>query len=317
MLYIDDLKLQYPLDYNSLSRGWIAGSHYGTDHGWNANKGGGNVSVYAPGDGTVYAIQEGMGNTLGTSSWGNYVKIDHGGNVYTLSGHLLKGSINELGIKVGSKVERYQKIGRMNNSGNSEGNHVHFEVYLGGAGTGYRVDPQKHVYIYPDQEVGAGSACRDKFMYHNPIPTGPIGTPVARDESKRQVEVKISDLSARLRAERNDAVILGFIVPGIYDILDEKDMRQSGETSNDEWWVKIEHSDNMDKPKEGLWIAVTDAKWATIYEPTAHPPVNPPTDDKDKEISELHSQNAELRRQNASQAAALKAIQMIVNETVA
>lgn len=56
-------------------------------------------------------------------------------------------------------------------------------------------------YIYPDQNF-----------------TDTVGTPVARDESKEQIQVLISNLNARAAASVN-ADRLGYMTPGIYNIL--------------------------------------------------------------------------------------------------
>lgn len=93
---------------------------------WNSGKGGQNVPVFVSTERRIVAFQEGMGNIAGSSNQGNYVKIVHGGNVFTLYAHLLKGSINSIDLKLGAVMIRGDCIGRMNNSG-----------------TGYRVDPFK------------------------------------------------------------------------------------------------------------------------------------------------------------------------------
>jgi hypothetical protein len=200
---------------------------------------------FAPADGTVVAIQEGMDNTFasGVANWGNFVKIDHGGNVFTLSGHLLKGSINTLGIKVGSKVVRGQPIGRMNNSGYSNGSHNHFEVYLGGSGTANRVDPMLYCYVYPDQNVRPTSALLDRFKYLKDVaPTEPVGAPVQRDTTQLQAEICVTDVRGRSNPNLMDN-IQGFMREGYYNIEDTRDMTH--EASNGHIWYL----------SQGLWFA--------------------------------------------------------------
>jgi len=76
--------------------------------------------------GTVVDTRDGMGNTFPWSrSYGNYVKIQHEGGVYTLYGHLESGTI---AVSVGQTVDQGQVIGQEGNSGFSTGYHLHFEM---------------------------------------------------------------------------------------------------------------------------------------------------------------------------------------------
>lgn len=115
------------------------------------------------------------------------------------------------------------------------------------------------------------------------LPTDKIGTPVGRDIYKEQVEVLISDLRARKRPEMNDAVVLGFVNSGIYNVLETRDM--TAEASNGYLWYRVEAD---------LWIATKEGDWTRHYEAQ-------PQDDKDKRIAELE---AELAKANAAAASA-------------
>ena len=76
--------------------------------------------IYATADGTVtYAGWE--------NGYGRLVKISHAFGIETRYGHL-----SEIGVKVGQKVSRGEKIGDMGNSGRSTGTHLHYEVHVGG-----------------------------------------------------------------------------------------------------------------------------------------------------------------------------------------
>jgi len=76
--------------------------------------------------GTVVDTRDGMGNTFSWSrSYGNYVKIEHEGGIYTLYGHLESGTI---AVSVGQTVGQGQVIGQEGNSGFSTGYHLHFEM---------------------------------------------------------------------------------------------------------------------------------------------------------------------------------------------
>ena len=67
-------------------------------------------------------------------SWGQYIKIDHGGGVATLYSHLIEGSPV---VSVGQVVAAGDPIGLVGASGNASVSHCHFEVWQDGV----RVDP--------------------------------------------------------------------------------------------------------------------------------------------------------------------------------
>jgi murein DD-endopeptidase MepM/ murein hydrolase activator NlpD len=58
---------------------------------------------------------------------GNFVVIDHGRGVFTAYAHLSK-----VLVKTGQVVKVGQKIGEVGTTGRSQGNHLHFEVAVGG-----------------------------------------------------------------------------------------------------------------------------------------------------------------------------------------
>lgn len=98
------------------------GFHYGID-----NICGYGAPVVATGPGVVLESEVG-------GSWGQYVKIDHGGGVATLCAHLIVGSQT---VSVGQPVAAGEVIGLVGDSGNATVAHCHFEVWVNGA----RVDP--------------------------------------------------------------------------------------------------------------------------------------------------------------------------------
>lgn len=67
-------------------------------------------------------------------SWGNYVKVDHGGGIVTGYAHIANGGYN---VGYGQYVNAGQVIAYVGNTGVSSGCHLHFEVYSGGV----RIDP--------------------------------------------------------------------------------------------------------------------------------------------------------------------------------
>ena len=72
----------------------------------------------------------------GTTGYGRYVIIDHGGNNFTLYGHC-----SSLAVKVGDYVSQGQTIAYVGSTGNSTGPHLHFEIRLNGS----CVDPAPYI----------------------------------------------------------------------------------------------------------------------------------------------------------------------------
>ena len=72
------------------------------------------------------------GGTVITAGWvngyGNTVMINHGGGIVTLYGHN-----SSLTVSRGQKVTRGQTIAKCGSTGNSTGNHCHFEVRVNGS----------------------------------------------------------------------------------------------------------------------------------------------------------------------------------------
>lgn len=67
-------------------------------------------------------------------SWGNYIKVDHGGGIITGYAHIANGGYV---VGYGQSVSAGQLIAYVGNTGASSGCHLHFEVYSGGV----RIDP--------------------------------------------------------------------------------------------------------------------------------------------------------------------------------
>ena len=86
-------------------------------------------------------IKAAAGGTVTLSGWnGSYgycIKISHGNGTETVYGHCSK-----LIAKVGQKVSQGQVIAKVGSTGNSTGNHLHFEIQL----NGQCVNPQKYLY---------------------------------------------------------------------------------------------------------------------------------------------------------------------------
>lgn len=91
--------------------------------------------IHACDGGTVVWVQYWNGySRAGNQSYGNCVKIDHGGGRSTLYAHLSK-----IGVSVGQKVKQGRVIGHAGNTGNSFGPHLHLEIVHNGIG----IDPIK------------------------------------------------------------------------------------------------------------------------------------------------------------------------------
>src|SRR5205085_11230855 len=59
---------------------------------------------------------------------GNCVIIDHGSSEYSVMMHMQQGSVI---VKVGDRVAAGQVIGRLGNSGNAFGPHLHYQLQSG------------------------------------------------------------------------------------------------------------------------------------------------------------------------------------------
>ena len=120
------------------------GSHLTSEFGWrefrnsyhkgiDLGTGSENIPVYAAAAGTVV--------TAGWSdSAGYWIVIDHGDGLVTKYMHH-----KELYVEEGDKVEKGQQIGLSGSTGDSTGNHLHFQLEINGAA----VDPLP--YLYPEE----------------------------------------------------------------------------------------------------------------------------------------------------------------------
>ena len=86
------------------------------------------VDLAAPGGSDILAAYDGTVVAAAyNSSMGNYVMIDHGGDLYTIYMHASK-----LLCSAGQSVSRGQRIALVGTTGSSTGNHLHFTVRLNG-----------------------------------------------------------------------------------------------------------------------------------------------------------------------------------------
>ena len=88
---------------------------------------------------TVVAAAKGTVVIAGVhSSYGYYVKIDHGNGMQTLYAHCMAGSLM---VYPGEQVIAGQPIARVGSTGYATGPHLHFEVIMNGV----RVDPKPYL----------------------------------------------------------------------------------------------------------------------------------------------------------------------------
>lgn len=109
------LPTNYPY-YLTSPFGWRSGKmHLGQD----ISGTGYGSPIYAVDDAVVVEVSR-------RSSDGNYILLQHTGNIYTQYAHL-----DSAIVSVGQTVKRGQQIGRMGHSGLASGTHVHFGVSIG------------------------------------------------------------------------------------------------------------------------------------------------------------------------------------------
>jgi murein DD-endopeptidase MepM/ murein hydrolase activator NlpD len=110
------------------------------DYGWDTGNGS-HIGVDIVTSGGTPVISIGSGRVVAAgfgSGWGNYVTIEHtlsdGIKIYSNYAHL-----SELAVAKGDAVAKGTKIGEVGNTGNSYGNHLHFQI---------DVTDQLHPYYY-------------------------------------------------------------------------------------------------------------------------------------------------------------------------
>lgn len=102
-------------NYTYVSR-WMSSGHRGAD-------------ICAPYGTTIIASDSGTVVAAGWHySYGNYVEIDHGNGYKTLYAHM-----SAITVTQGQAVAQGDKIGEVGSTGNSTGNHCHFEMFYNGS----------------------------------------------------------------------------------------------------------------------------------------------------------------------------------------
>lgn len=84
------------------------------------------VDLAAPKGTDIISVADGTVEQAGvSSSYGNYIKIDHGNNLKTLYAHC-----DTLCVKENENITKGQKIATVGSTGDSTGDHLHFELIL-------------------------------------------------------------------------------------------------------------------------------------------------------------------------------------------
>lgn len=169
-------------------------------------------------NGTVSMATNGYGNGQGEGvnwAYGNFVKIINDDGTVCLYAHMEYTS-----VVVGQRVSKGQVIGRMGNSGNSFGGHLHWEYWTH---NDYYSNIDPSPYLQPKEPI---------------VLPGPVN----RDKNKRQFQVDYNDnLRVRVKPSLN-CDVLGILNAGIYNFTEERDAEGYK-------WVKI---------GADMWCACTD-----------------------------------------------------------
>lgn len=88
------------------------------------------AEIHSMGAGVVVVSEFGSG-------WGNYVIVDHGNSADGRNLKTLYAHMPVLGLEVGTEVNMGDMLGRIGNTGNSYGDHLHLETWI----DGQAVDP--------------------------------------------------------------------------------------------------------------------------------------------------------------------------------
>lgn len=177
---------RYPVNYIAITNYYKPGIHNGLDLGWNSNYYGNEQEIYASMDGIIIELKNDY-TTRDTSgsSYGNYVKIKHNNNMYTLYAHLKTGSIP---YSIGDTVKKGSLIGIMGNTGRSDGNHLHFEIFEGNT----KINPLNITYVYPNQIVSKNKDATEGLLYYN-----------EPEETEDKLTKKINELTKELQEQKD------------------------------------------------------------------------------------------------------------------
>ena len=141
-------KYRFPVNYIYVSQTYKS-THKAVDLGWSSKYYGRNQDIYACYDGTVIV------NSYASDA-GNYVAIRHDNGDISRYLHLNSRS----NLKVGTRVQKGEKVGIMGTTGRSTGPHLHFDLTKNGS----RVNPLDYLYVYSGQIVNSSSQSLVRYI---------------------------------------------------------------------------------------------------------------------------------------------------------
>lgn len=141
------MKLKYPINYIKIKEYYKKDIHSGIDLYLEDNHTENEKYIHAPADGIITNIRNNYDKeNQNIISYGNYIKIKHDDNLYTLCAHLESNSIP---YKIGDKVKQGDIIGKIGSTGTNKGPHLHYEVFI----NENKEDPTTYTYVYENQLV--------------------------------------------------------------------------------------------------------------------------------------------------------------------
>ncbi|MBE6038063.1 MAG: M23 family metallopeptidase [Anaerofustis stercorihominis] len=153
----DEVLFRYPVNYIAISEPYST-NHYAVDFGWNRNYGGSEPEIYSAFSGTVDMAG------FYTGGAGNMVRIYFDDEANNCRWYAIYKHLSDVNVSKGDEITMGDKIGRMGNTGDATGNHLHFDLIKVPYGAGYTqtqasrakysVDPLLYLYVYPEQIVG-------------------------------------------------------------------------------------------------------------------------------------------------------------------
>lgn len=256
-------KAMYPSKYIRITQKHGVGTHkrnYAVDE---AGKDGGAGNIRAPFTGTIKRIYTNDANEVWLQSK-NKVEYPDGTKDYMTIMFAHDNSVTSL--YVGKEIKQGEIFYQEGTKGQATGNHVHFECGRGKfSGTGWHndngswdINNGKRVdeCLWIDDTYTIKDTAGYKFRNTKEVEKKYVGTPVARDKNKDQVQIKEGMTSVRARETANGE-ILGYMNIGLYNILEIANT--AGYT-----WYRVE---------DNLWFAYSP-DWAIIY-PKEEKPVEP------------------------------------------
>ncbi len=193
-------------------------------------------------NGTVVMVTNGYKNGQGEGAnwaYGNFVKILHDNGTVCLYAHM-----EYTVVKYNQRVSKGQVIGRMGNSGNSFGGHLHWEFW---SSNNYNSNIDPMPYLEP-----------------KPIITVP--NPVAENKDIEQVKVICGDNTLRVRTTASiNGIFIGFAKPGLYNIV-------SIATADGFTWYQVEDN-KWFANAEGCTEFISKYEAPVVEEPVVSEPV--------------------------------------------